>query len=49
MAQIIESSMQDDWLSNAYVVGDEPGGTAVVIDSGGPSGAAARGDRAATT
>jgi glyoxylase-like metal-dependent hydrolase (beta-lactamase superfamily II) len=38
MAQIIESSMQDDWLSNAYVVADEPGGTAVVIDSGGPSG-----------
>jgi hydroxyacylglutathione hydrolase len=38
MAQIIEKSMQDDWLSNAYVVGDEPGGTAVVIDSGGPAG-----------
>ncbi len=39
MAQIIERSMQEpDWLSNAYVVADEPGGTAVVIDSGGPSG-----------
>ena len=27
-----------EWLSNAYLVADEPGGTAVVIDSGGPSG-----------
>src|SRR5918998_2553420 len=35
---IIERSMQDDWLSNAYLVGDEEGGKAVVIDSGGPSG-----------
>jgi hydroxyacylglutathione hydrolase len=34
---IIERSMQSDWLSNAYLVGDEEGGTAVVIDSGGPS------------
>jgi hydroxyacylglutathione hydrolase len=34
---IVERSMQDQWLSNAYVVGDEPGGRAVVIDSGGPS------------
>jgi hydroxyacylglutathione hydrolase len=34
---IIERSMQKDWLSNAYLVGDEDGGTAVVIDSGGPS------------
>jgi hydroxyacylglutathione hydrolase len=34
---IIERSMQPDWLSNAYLVGDEEGGTAVVIDSGGPS------------
>ncbi len=30
--------MHPEWLSNAYLVGDEPGGTAVVIDSGGPSG-----------
>jgi hydroxyacylglutathione hydrolase len=34
---IIERSMQQDWLSNAYLVGDEENGTAVVIDSGGPS------------
>jgi hydroxyacylglutathione hydrolase len=35
---IIERSMQPDWLSNAYLVGDAEGGTAVVIDSGGPAG-----------
>jgi glyoxylase-like metal-dependent hydrolase (beta-lactamase superfamily II) len=35
---IIERSMQQDWLSNAYLVGDEEGGKAVVIDSGGPAG-----------
>ena len=35
---IIERSMQQDWLSNAYLVGDEDNGKAVVIDSGGPSG-----------
>src|SRR5919201_4782901 len=29
--------MHPDWLSNAYLVADEPGGTAVIIDSGGPS------------
>jgi hydroxyacylglutathione hydrolase len=34
---IVERSMQAEWLSNAYVVGDEPGGSGVVIDSGGPS------------
>ena len=34
---IVERSMQPDWLSNAYLVGDEEGGTGVVIDSGGPS------------
>jgi hydroxyacylglutathione hydrolase len=34
---IVERSMQQDWLSNAYLVVDEPGGHAVVIDSGGPS------------
>ena len=28
--------MHPDWLSNAYVVGDEPGGTAVFVDSGAP-------------
>jgi len=35
---IIERSMQQDWLSNAYLVGDEENGKAVVIDAGGPSG-----------
>ena len=35
---IIERSMHPEWLSNAYLVVDEPGGAAVVIDSGGPSG-----------
>jgi glyoxylase-like metal-dependent hydrolase (beta-lactamase superfamily II) len=35
---IVERSMHPEWLSNAYLVGDEPGGHAVVIDSGGPSG-----------
>jgi hydroxyacylglutathione hydrolase len=35
---IIERSMQQDWLSNAYLVGDEENGKAVVIDSGAPSG-----------
>jgi hydroxyacylglutathione hydrolase len=34
---IVERSMHPDWLSNAYLVADEPGGTAVLIDSGGPS------------
>src|SRR3954470_4427819 len=29
--------MQADWLSNAYLVADEPGGHGVIIDSGGPS------------
>jgi hydroxyacylglutathione hydrolase len=28
--------MHPGWLSNAYLVGDEEGGTAVVIDSGAP-------------
>jgi glyoxylase-like metal-dependent hydrolase (beta-lactamase superfamily II) len=35
---IIERSMSDEWLSNAYLVADEPGGHGVLIDSGGPSG-----------
>jgi glyoxylase-like metal-dependent hydrolase (beta-lactamase superfamily II) len=34
---LIERSMQDDWLSNAYLVADENSGDAVVIDSGGPA------------
>ena len=28
--------MHPGWLSNAYLVADEPGGTAVFVDSGGP-------------
>jgi glyoxylase-like metal-dependent hydrolase (beta-lactamase superfamily II) len=28
--------MDQRWLSNAYIVGDEPGGTAVFVDSGAP-------------
>jgi hydroxyacylglutathione hydrolase len=33
---ILERSMDPGWLSNAYLVGDRDGGTAVVIDSGAP-------------
>ncbi|MBV9464841.1 MAG: MBL fold metallo-hydrolase [Solirubrobacterales bacterium] len=33
---IVERSMQDQWLSNTYVVADELGGHAVMIDAGGP-------------
>ena len=34
---IVERSMHPEWLSNAYLVADRPGGSAVIIDSGGPS------------
>jgi glyoxylase-like metal-dependent hydrolase (beta-lactamase superfamily II) len=33
---IIERSMHDQWLSNTYVVADDLGGPAVMIDAGGP-------------
>jgi hydroxyacylglutathione hydrolase len=33
---IIERSMSDPWLSNTYIVADEPGGSAVMVDAGGP-------------
>jgi hydroxyacylglutathione hydrolase len=33
---LIVRSMDPGWLSNAYLVADEPGGTAVFIDSGAP-------------
>jgi hydroxyacylglutathione hydrolase len=33
---IVERSMDGNWLSNAFVVGDEPGGVAVFVDSGAP-------------
>jgi glyoxylase-like metal-dependent hydrolase (beta-lactamase superfamily II) len=35
---IVERSMHPEWLSNAYLVADEPGGHGVVIDSGAPPG-----------
>jgi hydroxyacylglutathione hydrolase len=33
---IVERSMSDPWLSNTYVVADELGGRAVMVDAGGP-------------
>src|SRR5215211_2912831 len=33
---LVERSMDLSWLSNAYLVADEPGGTAVFVDSGAP-------------
>lgn len=33
---IIERSMHPGWLSNAYLVADRPGGTALFVDSGAP-------------
>jgi glyoxylase-like metal-dependent hydrolase (beta-lactamase superfamily II) len=33
---IVERSMSDPWLSNTYVVADEVGGSAVMVDAGGP-------------
>ena len=33
---IVERSMSDPWLSNTYVVADEIGGSAVMVDAGGP-------------
>lgn len=36
LAVLIERSMHPDWLSNAYLLADEPGGTAVFVDSGAP-------------
>ena len=32
----IERSMHPDWLSNAYLIADEEGGSAVFVDSGAP-------------
>lgn len=34
---ILEKSMHEGWLSNTWLVADEPGGRAVLIDSGGPA------------
>lgn len=33
---LVARSMHPRWLSNAFVVGDEPGGVAVFVDSGAP-------------
>lgn len=33
---IVERSLDPSWLSNAYLVADRPGGTAVFVDSGAP-------------
>jgi len=33
---VVERSMDAGWLSNAYLVYDEPGGKAVFVDSGAP-------------
>jgi hydroxyacylglutathione hydrolase len=33
---IVERSMSDPWLSNTYLVADEQGADAVIIDAGGP-------------
>jgi len=37
MPPTIEKSMHSGYLSNAYLVFDEPGGTAVIVDSGAPT------------
>ena len=33
---IVERSMSEGWLSNTYLVADEQGSDAVLIDAGGP-------------
>ena len=33
---LVARSLESRYLSNTYVVGDKPGGTAVFVDSGGP-------------
>jgi glyoxylase-like metal-dependent hydrolase (beta-lactamase superfamily II) len=33
---IIHKTMSSAWLSNTYLVGDKPGGCAVLVDTGGP-------------
>jgi len=35
---LLERSMADGWLSNTYLIADKPGGTAALIDAGGPLG-----------
>src|SRR5258705_13533563 len=36
LRMIVATSMNEKLFSNAYVIGDEPGGHGVVIDSGAP-------------
>ncbi len=33
---LVARSLDPQYLSNGYIVGDEPGGTAVFVDSGAP-------------
>ena len=33
---ILEKTMHAGWLSNTWLVGDRPGGHAVIVDTGGP-------------
>ncbi|MGB2710660.1 MAG: MBL fold metallo-hydrolase, partial [Conexibacter sp.] len=33
---ILERSMSDGFLTNTYLVADQPGGSAVLVDAGGP-------------
>ncbi len=35
---IVEKTMSSGWLSNTWLVADEPGGKAVLVDTGGPTG-----------
>ena len=35
---IIKKTMSEGWLSNSWLVADKPGGHAVLIDTGGPTG-----------
>ena len=35
---ILERTMSDGFLTNTYLIADEPGGSAVLIDAGGPMG-----------
>ena len=34
MEMLVQRSMHPEWLSNAYVVADTEGGTALFVDSG---------------
>ncbi len=34
---IVKRALNEQYLSNSFVVGDQPGGSAVIIDAGGPA------------